>query len=242
MSSAMSLLLAVSTLPASPDVSALLAAADAPRHALEEGVLGVRVLVEETGKPPSVQDLDVYVRGSDRALCVFREGAQAGRKVLSVGSRVWLLVPGAKNPIPVSANQRLLGGASVADLARLSLRDSFEGVLREGEETIDGTSCLVLDLRARTSKAQYASGTLWMGKEDALARRLRLALPSGKDAKEIRFLEYGRESGRTVLRRMEITHLLRGERGARTVLEFVRRESRPLDDSFFDPHRARAIP
>ncbi len=241
MSSVMSLLLA-STLSASLDVQALLVAADAPRHTIEEGVLGVRVLVLEKGKPPSVQDLDVYVRGSDRALCVFRGGLQEGRKILSVGPRVWLLVPGTKNPVPVSASQRLLGGASVADLARLSLAEAFDGVLREGEETLDGLPCRVLDLRARSAKAQYASGTLWLGKEDTLARRLLLSLPSGKHAKEIRFLEYGREAGRTVLRRMEIAHLLRGERGARTVLEFLRRERKPLDDSLFDPLRAREVP
>src|SRR5262245_5232298 len=80
-----------------PDAAPLLVAADAARHVLEEGVLGVRVRVEEQGRPPVQQDLDVYVRGSERALCVFRDGAQRGRKVLCVGSRVWLLVPGTAN-------------------------------------------------------------------------------------------------------------------------------------------------
>jgi len=236
------LLLTAASGSATPDAAALLRAADAPRRALDEGVLFVRARVERPGKPATVQDLEVYVRGDDRALCVFREGAQRGRKVLTVGDRVWLIVPGTKNAVPISASQRLLGGASVADLARLTLAEEFDGMLRAAEETVDQHPCLVLDLRARSAQAQYATGTLWMGREDRLPRRLRLALPSGKEAKEVRFLEYGREGGRSVLARMEIVHLLRGERGARTVLEFLRREPRPVADALFDPSGARELP
>ncbi len=235
-------MVAVSRARNAPLPEVLLRAADRPRHVLEEGVLRIHVAAQEKGKPPSASDLDVYVKGSDRVLCAFREGTQKGRKVLMVGERVWLLVPGAAQPIPVSAHHRLLGGASVADLGRLSFAQGFDGTVRAVDEMVEGTPCHVVDLRAKAPTAPYASGTLWVGSEDSLARKALLALRSGKNAKEIRFVEYGQDLGQTVLRRMEIRHLLFSERGLVTVVEFVRYERRSLEDGLFDPVRARDLP
>jgi hypothetical protein len=102
--------------------------------------------------------------------------------------------------------------------------------------------CYVLDLAAKSKKAPYASGTLWISKEDSLARRARLALRSGKEAKEVRFVAYEKEHGNPVLRRMEILHRLEPERGLRTVLEFLRYAPGAVPDSWFDPARARSAP
>lgn len=156
-----------------------------------------------------------------------------------VGERVWLLVPGTKKPIPVSGNQRLVGAASIADVARLSFADEFTGDLRQLEEKVDEVPCRVLDLKAKTPKASYASGTLWVGRQDRLLRKARLALRSGKEAKEIRFTAYGKDGGKTVLRRMEIHHLLSSERGMVTTLDFLGYERKPLDPSVFEPAGAR---
>ena len=218
----------------------LLRAADATRHVIEEGVISVRVLVRAGDETPALSELDVYVKGPNRTLCVFREGKQKARKVLVIGDRVWLIVPGSKRPIPVSANQRLLGGASVADLARLRLAEEFEGTLREGVESVEDTPCWVLDLKARSAKASYAAGVLWVGQEDRLPRRLRLTLRSGKEAKEILFNAFRREGSRLVLARMEIRHLLAHERGEVTVLDFLRYQPASLDSAIFSPGEAAA--
>ncbi len=213
----------------------LLRAADASRHVIEEGAISVRAIVRGRDGIPEPSELDVYVKGTDRTLCVFREGKQKGRKVLVVGDRVWLLVPGSKHPIAISANQRLLGGASVADLARMWLADDFDGTLREGVEFLDGAPCWALDLKAKSAKASYAQGTLWIDQKNRLPRRLLLSLRSGKEAKEVVFTAFRREGYRMVLANMKIWHLLARERGLVTDLEFLQYKPEPLDSTMFDP-------
>jgi hypothetical protein len=224
-----------------PAPDELLRTADRVRQPLEEGVVRIRAEVHGEEKTVAESLLDVYVRGTDRVLCAFREGPQQGRKILVVGERVWLLVPGAAHPIPISANQRLLGGLAVADVARLRLADHFTGRLRGEQETVDQAPCRIVDLDRRSSKAPYASGTLWVGVADGLPRRLRLALPSGKEAKLIRFTDYMTWEQHTVLKRMTVEHRLRVEHGATTTLEFLSYTAQPLAPDFFDPEKARML-
>jgi hypothetical protein len=224
---------------AAADAEAMLRAADASRHILQEGVIRVRALVRTNDAPPVRTDLEIYLKGKDHVRYVFLEGTQKGREVLFLGTRTWLIVPGSSRPIPVSPNQRLLGGASVVDLGRLHFSDEFVATVREGEETVDGVPCRVLDLKGRSRRSTYASGVLWMGEQDLLPRRARLALSSGKPSKELSFVEFGRENGKTVLRRMEVSHLLESEAGTTTTLEFLRYEPRTLPDTLFVAARTR---
>src|SRR5512135_59209 len=120
---------------ASPDVQSWLQAADA--------------------KVTGSADFDVYTKGRDRGLIVFRGGSNSGRKVLTEGPRMWLIVPGASRPIPVSPNQRLLGGASMGDVASLRFAEDFTAVLRPEPETVGGKTCRVLDLAAKSPGAPY---------------------------------------------------------------------------------------
>ena len=221
-----------------PSAQALLEFADATLHGLDQGVIHIRATVDRDGEV-TASVLDVYVRPPDDALCVFREGPLAGRLILSVEDRVWLFVPDTTHPIRIHANQRLLGGASIADVARLRFADEFVPELLDERKEIDGVPCRALALEARTPHAPYGSGTLWLGITDALPRRATLALPSGKPAKELRFTAYEKEKGVMVLRRMEIQHLLPAEAGMRTTLELLSYAPRPLDERLFDPKRVR---
>ena len=90
------------------DPSAMLKRADAPHDAFEEGLIGLRVVVNEHGKKPVESLLDLFVKGKDDSLAVFREGKQQGRRILTVGDRVWLIVPGASRPVPVTAGRTLM--------------------------------------------------------------------------------------------------------------------------------------
>jgi len=235
--------LAAASVEHRPSPEAVLQAADAPRHVLDEGVMRIRATVRQDDGTPAMETiLDVYVRGQDEALCAFRTGAQEGRKILMVGDRVWLILPKTTHPIRVSPNQRLFGGASIGDVARLRFADEFTATPLGTEESVDGVACLVVGLAGRTRRAAYGSGTLWVGKEDGLPRRAVLALPSGKEAKELRFVAYAEDHGRTVLRRLEIHHLLAAERGMVTTLEFLGYDAETLPADFFDPERARELP
>lgn len=227
-----------------PDPDELLRRADAARHPLAEGVIRVRVVVREPDVPPVNSDLDVYVQGESRVLCVFRTGKFRDRRILmreDLG-KVWLLAPGSSRAIPITANQILLGGASIADLARRRLLGHYDAVLRPEPVMVDGSTCRVLDLAARSRKTTYASAVWWIGENDGLPRKARLSLRSGKVAKEIRFLEYDTNENGPRLVRMEIHHLLRKERGMVTTLEFLDYEEQALERQIFEPEGARQLP
>jgi hypothetical protein len=225
------------------DPAAMLARADAPHVAFSEGVISLRVTVEEHGKKPVENLLELFVKGKDQSLCVFRDGQQKGRKILTVGDRVWLIVPGTSHPVPVSKTQRLMGAASFGDIARLRFADEYEATLRPADEAVAGargsTPCRVLDLKAKQKGAAYPAGVLWTGREDGLARRLRLSLASGKEAKDVLFTAYGPESR---LQSMEIRDLLARGGDSVTSLRFERYEPKALDPAIFDPAGARALP
>jgi hypothetical protein len=222
----------------------LLRRADAARHALAEGILRIRVVVREPDQPPVESELDVYIQGAASILCVFRTGKFQDRKVLireDLG-KVWLLAPGTSRAIPITANQILVGGASIADIARRRLFGAYDAVMRPEPDLVDGAACRVLDLTARSRKTTYASAVWWIGESDGLPRKARLSLRSGKESKEIRFLEYDENAGRPRLLRMEIDHLLRKERGMVTTLEFLDYQERALDSRIFEPEGARRLP
>lgn len=227
-----------------PDPDELLRQADAARHPLAEGVMRIRCVVDERDRPTIESEMEVFVQGEERILCVFRAGKFQDRRILIREdlNKVWLLTPGSSRAIPITANQILLGGASIADVARRRLSGRYDAVIRPETEWIDGSECRVLDLSARSGNETYATAVWWIGEKDGLPRRARLSLRSGKASKEIRFLEYDESAGGPRLRRMEIDHLLRKERGMVTTLEFLDYQERALDGRMFEPEGARQLP
>lgn len=164
--------------PSAADVSAWLKAVDESRNAFGEAVLSARASQLEYGKVTGSADFDIYVKGRDRALIVFRGGKNDGRKALTVGRKMWLLVPGAQNPVPITANQRLMGGASFGDVARLRFADDFRAQARPGTERVGDRDCFVLDLTAVEPNAAYPKVTLWIAVEGPkLPRRLLFFCP-----------------------------------------------------------------
>jgi len=227
--------------PAGAGIGPVLHAVDTALHPIHEGLIRVRSTVTRTGEPPAVSVVDVYVKGPDHVLCVFREGPLAARRILTVDDRTWLIVPGSERAIPVSAGQRLLGGASIADVARLHFESEFDGAPRPADEEVGGETCRVLDLRARGRKSPYASAVLWIGREDGLPRKAVLALASGKTAKEVLFTAYRRLPAGPALGRMRILHRLPSEQGMETDMELIDFAPRALDDDLFTPAGARGL-
>src|SRR6266498_5644800 len=143
------------------DVHQWLVNVDAARNAFEEAVITARATQIEGGKVLGTADFDVYVKGRERGLIVFRGGKNSGRKILTSGDKMWLIVPGATNAVPITPNQRLVGGASVGDVARLRLAEDYEGVMRPDTETVNGKTCRVVDLTAKSPRAAFPRVVLW---------------------------------------------------------------------------------
>src|SRR5690242_1437282 len=168
--------------PSASEVEGWLRAVDAARSAFTEAKITARATNWEGDKNLGSADFDIYVKGRDRALIVFRGGKNDGRKALTVGDRMWLLVPGAENPVPITPNQRLMGGASFGDVARMRFAEDFTASLRPGTESVSGQVCRVVDLTARSPRSPYPRITLWLDAGgEHLPRKLLFSLSSGKE-------------------------------------------------------------
>jgi hypothetical protein len=234
--------LLIFTLPAqAPDVHQWLANVDAARNTFEEAVISARATQIENGKVAGAADFDVYVKGRDRGLIVFRGGKNSGRKILTSGEKMWLIVPGATNAVPITPNQRLVGGASVGDVARLRLAEDYEGIARPGTEVVTGKTCRVLDLTAKSPRAAFPRIVLWYDEAERLPVRLLFSLPSGKPAKEVTFTRFAKAFGKTIVAEMEVRDLL--ARDSKTITRLEYRDVRPgkLDDKIFTPEGAKGI-
>jgi hypothetical protein len=235
-------LFAVGAEPASNEVKSWLQAVDDARNAFGEAKITARATQLDAGKATGSADFDIYVKGRDRALIVFRGGKNDGRKALTVGEKMWLLVPGAQNAIPITANQRLMGGASFGDVARIRFAEDFTPQLRPGTEKVGDRDCLVLDLTAVSPRAPFPKVTLWIDAEGPkLPRKLVFILPSGKPARQVLFTKFKKVHEKTVVAEMEIQELLGPQTPVVTRLEYLEFKPARIDDKIFTPDGARAM-
>ena len=218
-----------------PGATALLKQADAPRRAFLHSTLRVRATIEQEASAAQTGEFDIYLGNEDQQLVVFRDKRSKGRKFLSVGDKAWLIVPGSKNPIAVSANQRLLGASSFADIARVRLSRDYTGSLRPGIEPCGEPAqpCRVLDISATVKTAPYASGTLWIDGSGFLRKAL-YKLASGKPAKEITY-RYKDGSSGTVPAGLTLTDLLMSDQSGKTTLEYLEHHPTQHPPATFDP-------
>lgn len=216
----------------------LLKLADRPKREFPEAVIHAKITVTENGKSESPAEFELYKKGDDRGLVVFTAGKQKGRKILTVGDRFWLIVPGSSHAIAVTPNQRLMGGASLADVSKLRFSEEFDASIAGPPESVAGLECDVLKLTPRSPKSAYGGGTLWVDRKDHLARKAALSLVSGKPAKEITFDRYGRENGKTVLQSMTIKDLLGGPSAGVTRIDYTNYRIAKIEDELLTPEGA----
>lgn len=237
--------LLLAALPASgqspSDVQSLLAAVDATRNVFQEAIITARATQVVDGKPTGSADFDVYVKGRDRGLIVFRGGKNGGRKVLTNGDRMWLLVPGSTNPVPITANQRLLGGASFGDVARLRFSEDYTAKATGETESAAGRTCVVLDLTAKSPKVSFPRVRLSVDEKEKVPCRVRFFLASGKEVRTVTFTKFRREAGKTVVSEMEVRELLGAASRAVTLLEYRDYRLARLDPKIFTPDGARGL-
>ena len=233
--------LALLTPESSPDTTRWLEVADKTRNAFDEAVITARASQVVDGKVASSTDFEVYTKGRDRGVIVFRSGANKGRKVLTDGPRMWILIPGATRPIPVTPNQRLLGGASMADVASLRFSTDYTATLKPETETVAGKQCRVLELQAKSPTAPYPRVLMWWNEADKLPAKVLFHLPSGKEAKEITFTKFSTKAARTIVSEMEIRDLLSKDPKTITRLEYLDYRPGKLDDALFTPEGAKGL-
>jgi hypothetical protein len=207
---------------------------------LDEGRL--RLAFRGAGdREPAAAEIELLLDGKGSFLAIFRSGKQAGRRILHIGDRSWLILPTTKRPVPLSGQARLSGLSFLADIADLRLARDFTGTLRAVQETRDGVPCDVVDLRAARAGTAWPAGTLWIGARDRLPREIRLRVASGREARSIEMQAFGEERGHRVARRMAVRDLLRKDQAAPGVVEVLESQPGAVDPSTFTLDGARAL-
>jgi outer membrane lipoprotein-sorting protein len=153
--------------------------------------------------PPAVQRWRVSARENGDARLDGLSEREKGRAVLLRGDEMWLLLPGAKRPVKVSPQQRLMGPAAGGDVARTRFREDY-GVREVAEEPLEGRPCWRLELAAKRPALSARQVVLWVAKEGLMPLRAEFRLASGRLARTARFGPPVQAHGRPVLSRLEI--------------------------------------
>jgi outer membrane lipoprotein-sorting protein len=236
------LALLAAALPALADAgeaAAILARADAPRTALSEARMKLRVTTSRPGAAAFAGEFAVLVKGPEKIRIEFLAPADRGKLLLVNGKDAWLVLPGTKNPIKVPRSHRVTGGFAVADVARTRLVEDYDAVVERSEE-FGGRACDVLRLTGRKGRdPAFPVLRVWVDRKEGRTRKIVFLLPSGKTAREATFDEWGTLRGVPTVTRMSIVDALRP---GTTVVDYLDAEKATLDDALFEPRAGAAVP
>ena len=178
-------------------------------------------------------DFDIAVKG-DNTLVTFLSPKYKGQTLLSRGDDMWIYLPSVARGVRITPIQRLLGNASNGDLARLRYALDYTPAIT-GEETVNGTTSVVLDLQAKRKGATYQRIRYAVRKGDSLPIKADFFLTSGRQVKTAFFEELKRFAGQEVVSRIVIYDELRAR--TKTIMHFLDFVPRPIDDKTFNPSR-----
>ena len=224
---------------AAPDLQSWLQQADATRNAFDEAVITARASQVDRREGDGERRLRGVHEGTRPRLDRLSRREQQRAQGPDRRPRMWLIVPGASRPIPVSPNQRLLGGASMGDVASLRFAEDFTAVLRPEPEAVRGKNCRVLDLTAKSPNAPYPHVVLWWNEAERLPAGVSSIFRPGRKPR--------RSRSRSSRRRREDGRLGNGDPGSpvagsarRDRLEYLDYRPVKIDDAVFTPEGARA--
>jgi len=196
----------------------------------------LRMTVTRAGKSPRVVTMDGFKSGDDRGLVRYTDPPkEKGTVYLRRDDNTYIYIPAAEKVARVGPKQTFGGGDfNNGDIFRLSLTRDYDATLA-GEETVDGLSCHVLELKARNRGVAYDRVRYLVRKDGTffpcLAEYFTI---SGKKLKVLRTDEVENLGGRKRPTRLIMENAL--EAGASTELKFLKIDDRPkLDDRMFSP-------
>src|SRR5256885_1592428 len=163
---ALALLLLATATPAFADEAAdIVRDADRFRRPAESFVWKITITSQEAKKSPSVDGFEVFVKGSGRSLVKFvAPPRNVGRSLLALGRDLWIFLPDAGKPVPIPFSGPLVGQGAKGDGGGADSSGDYEMKLL-GEETLEGVTCHVLDLKAKTKDVTYAAVKYWVSKD-----------------------------------------------------------------------------
>src|SRR5262249_3950642 len=162
---AAALALAAVTVAIADEASDIVRDADRYRRPGDSFVWNITITSQEAKKSPTVDGFEVFVKGNGRSFIKFVTPPRSvGRSLLALGRDLWIYLPDAGKPVRIPLSQRLVGQVANGDIARADYAGDYDATL-VGDESVDGVSCHVLDLKAKSKEVTYAAIKYWVSKE-----------------------------------------------------------------------------
>ncbi len=150
---------------------------------------------------------------------------EKGTKMLKLKDNLWMYSPSTDRIIKISGHmlrQSVMG-------SDLSFEDMMEDKKLErlyeaaviGTDTIDNTSCWVLELKAATKDIAYDMRKLWVDEEKFVPLRQELYARSGKLLKKIEFKDFQKTQNRWFPRKMVFKDMLKGGDGTEFIIDSI---------------------
>lgn len=161
-----------------PDATAILGKADRARGNTSGLVWDISIVAQE-GSNTTSRSLTVKAK-DDNSLATFSAPADVkGQMLLMKQNNMWFVKPGLSKPINISPRQRLIGGASNADIAATNYVGDYNAVIT-GAESIDNEDCYVMDLTAKNTNVSYDKIKYWVSKTRNVGVKAEFYSVSGK--------------------------------------------------------------
>lgn len=227
------------TLPAwADDATDIVRRADLARRPGESFVWKVTITSYEGSKAPTTDGFEVFVKGARRSFVKFVSPPRnVGRSLLALDRDLWIYLPDAGKPIRIPLAQRLVGQVANGDLARVDYAGDYDATLL-GSESVDGVTCHVLDLKAKTKEVTYAAIKYWVARDEPRPVKAEFYAGTGTLLKTGLFdLKDG--AGRRLVTRVTFIDAIRKDR--KSALDFGDVVVRDLPDKYFDKNYMKTL-
>lgn len=193
-------------------------------------------LVLKPEPPRESREIEVWRRGEAQTLVRFLNPKERGKYLLRLDRQLWLIAPGAREPVRISASYRLYGGASLDQILGARLARDYEVESARDEEEAGGR-VVVLELRAKAEGLTFPRVRYVVREATERPIRAEYRLMSGRPATAVEFVEWS-DKGSRYARRLVVRDLLR--KGATTEVEVRDLEERSVPAVLFDLHDSSA--
>jgi hypothetical protein len=153
-----------------------------------------------------------YVNDGQITMLTFVEPAKLkNRKILIKDNDIQVVIPKVKNPVKVTASQKLMGGISYGDVSRIRFSWDYTAKLlgeagvagmNDAGNQFDAGKCLFLELTAKDPQKSYNKINIWVDKTDFTPVKADFYALSGKKMTTAYYAGLIKWGGKTILTKM----------------------------------------
>jgi outer membrane lipoprotein-sorting protein len=237
---ALVLVVAASATAVADEAADIVRDADRFRRPAESFVWKITITSQEARKAASVDAFEVFVKGGGRSFVKFvAPPRNVGRSLLGLGRDLWIYLPDAGKPVRIPFSQRLVGQVANGDIARADYSGDYDATLA-ADETLDGVTCHVIDLRARSKDVTYAAVKYWVSKDGRRPVKAEFYAGTGtllKTGTFEAFKDVG--GGRVLATRLTLIDGIRKDK--RSVLDYGEVTVRDVPEKYFDKNSMKSL-